>query len=395
MNSDRIYLDNAATSWPKPESVYQAVETYQRENGAPAGRSAYHDATHAEWIVGHARGQLADLIRAESPSNIVFTFNGTDSLNLAIHGLLKSGDHVVTSVVEHNSVLRPLKHLEQTRGIRVTRVDCDGQGRVNPDDIEKAITSKTRLVAIIHASNVTGVIQPVEEIGRIARQHGLIYLVDAAQTAGHLPINVGQMGAHLLAAPGHKSLLGPLGTGFLYIAQDAVDLLQPLRQGGTGTQSEQDIQPSGTPEKFESGNHNVAGLAGLAAGLELIRSKGVSTLREHQQRLTSMLLDGLSELSGVTTHGPSDEDERVGVVSLTMAGYDPQEIASLLDTEYAIQIRAGIHCAPLIHERLSTGRRGGTARVSIGPFNTEEQVETTIRAIGEVAASATVWDDTK
>jgi cysteine desulfurase / selenocysteine lyase len=385
---ERIYLDNAATSWPKPEAVYRAVDRYQRELGAPAGRGAYREAAEVERIVADARRRIAGLIGAADPKRIIFTLNGTDSLNLALHGLLRPGDHVVTSVVEHNSVLRPLRFVEHTRGISVTRITCSADGIVDPDAIRQAIRSDTRLIALIQASNVTGAVQPIAEVGRLARQHGVLFLVDAAQSLGHVPIDVRDAGAHLLAAPGHKGLLGPLGTGLLYVAPDVESDLWPQRQGGTGTHSSEDRQPDTLPDKYESGNLNVLGLAGLTAGAAHIQERGVDEICRHEMELTDRLLAGLTEIRGVTLYGPRESNRRVGVVSLTIAGYDPREAAALLDSTYSIQTRAGLHCAPLMHAALGTAESGGTLRLSPGQFNTIEQIDTAIAAIGEIAASA-------
>ncbi len=384
----RIYLDNAATSWPKPDSVYAAVDQYQRAVGAPAGRSAYQQAGDAERLVNDARRRLAELIGAESPDRIVFSSNGTDSLNLALLGVLQPGDHVVTSVVEHNSVLRPLRFLEENQDVGVTRVPCDDSGIVAPDEVRKAVEPSTKLVAIIHASNVTGALQPIAEISRIAHDHDLLMMVDAAQTLGHMPLDVKVLGADLLAAPGHKGLLGPLGTGMLYVAPGGERKLRPVRFGGTGTKSNEDRQPESMPDKFESGNHNVVGLAGLVASLEFIQQQGLDQIREHHQALTSQLLEGLREVEPIRLYGPEDPDDRVAVVSASLQDYDPQEVAMMLDSNYSIQVRAGIHCAPLIHRSLGTEPNGGTVRFSPGLFSTTEQVTNAIQAISEIARAA-------
>lgn len=386
--SNRIYLDNAATSWPKPEAVYTAVERYMREQGAPAGRSTYREAADVERHVEDTRRRIAQLIGAPSPDRIVFTFNGTDSLNFAIHGTLNPGDHVVTSVVEHNSVLRPLRELELTQGVSVTRVACDQQGIIDPGSIRKALRSDTRLIALVHASNVTGAIQPVAEIGAIACERDLIFLVDAAQTLGHLPIDVNSLGVDLLAAPGHKGLLGPLGTGVLYVAPGVEERLRSVRQGGTGTQSDEDRQPNSLPDKYESGNHNVLGIVGLGAGVEFLQQRGLDDVRRHSEELTSKLINGLKGIDGIRVFGPNDANAQMGVVSITVRGYDPRELASTLDSVYSIQVRSGIHCAPLMHETLGTATSGGTLRFSIGVFTTDEEIAVTIDAIKEIAAAA-------
>lgn len=379
----RIYLDNAATSWPKPESVYQAVDHYQRQVGAAAGRGVYRSAQEAEAIVARCRRAAGELL-GTSAERIIFAANGTAALNLVLHGLLKPGDHVLTTVVEHNSVLRPLDWLARNRGIEVTHLDCDDQGVVDPVAFEAAIRDKTRLIAIVHASNVTGVVQPVREIARIAREHQVLSLVDAAQSLGHLPIDVTQLGCDFLAAPGHKGLLGPLGTGLLYFRRGTEELVESVMQGGTGTQSEDLAQPPQLPAKFEAGNVNVAALAGLAAGIEHV-VRELPLLHRREQELGAWLRAGLATVRGATLHGPTAADDAVGVVSLTLAGYDPQELAALLDSHFGICVRAGLHCAPLLHRRLGTARGGGTVRFSVGAFTTEDEIERTSQAVAEVA----------
>jgi cysteine desulfurase family protein len=381
----RIYLDNAATSWPKPEAVYTAVDDYQRRLGAPAGRSSYAEAAETERIVVSCRKKIAQLIGADDPTRVIFTHNGTDSLNLGLHGVLRPGDHVVTSVCEHNSVLRPLRFLAKHRDVAVSYVGCNREGYIDPDDIEREISPKTRLIALIHASNVTGAIQPVQEVGRIAAERGILYLVDAAQSLGHVALDVKSIGCHLLAAPGHKGLCGPLGSGILYVAPGAEKELLPLRQGGTGTRSDEDVQPDSLPDRYESGNLNVPAIAGLEAGVDSVVKQGAGHDSRQTMGLVEPLLAALSDTGGVQLYGPPSTTGRVGVVSLNVAGYDPQELASLLDAHWSIQTRAGLHCAPRMHAALGTGPLG-TLRVSPGHFNTPQEVETLIRAIAEVAS---------
>ena len=353
----RIYLDNAATSWPKPEAVYQAVERYLRENGAPAGRSGYSHATEAERHIAAARAGVARLIGASDSRQIVFTQNGTDSLNLAIHGLLRPGDHAICTDADHNSVLRPLRDLEMHGGIEVTRVRCDARGLVDADDIRRAMKPNSRLVAMTHASNVTGTIQPAAEIGNMCRQRGTRFLLDAAQTLGHLPVSVIDFNADLLAAPGHKGLLGPLGTGVLYVRPEIVDELQSTRQGGTGTSSDDERQPATMPDKYESGNHNVPGLVGLAAALAWLENRGIASICAHEQQLAGRLRNGLSQIAGVRFFGPSDIGAGAAVVSITVEGYDPQEVAAVLDSNFGIQVRAGLHVRRCMHRSLGTMRK--------------------------------------
>lgn len=383
----RIYLDNAATSWPKPDSVYDAVSRYLRECGAPAGRSVYAEAHQANQAVTAARASLAKFLGADDPRRVIFTLNGTDALNLAIHGLLDEGDHVVTTVVEHNSVLRPLRQLETCRGVKVDRVACNVRGYVDPLAIRRAIRPKTKLVAVTHASNVTGTIQNISEITAIAHEREAVVLVDAAQTLGYLPIHVGELGIDLLAAPGHKGLLGPLGTGLLYLRAGMERRIRTLREGGTGTQSDDDRQPQMLPYKYEAGSLNVPGIVGLGAGIDFLPMQG-NRLREHHQQLTDRLIAGLIDIGGVRVFGPAEASERVGVVSIAIEGYDPQEVAATLDGAHRVQVRAGFHCAPLMHAALGTLDLGGAVRFSIGVFNTEADIDAAIAAVAEVAAES-------
>lgn len=387
MNRRRIYLDNAATSWPKPETVYQAVDHYQRELGVTTGRGAYREADEVERRVAETRLRLVRMLGADDPHRIIFTANGTESLNLAIHGILRPGDHVVTSVVDHNSVLRPLRFLEEHRGIQIDRVACDRAGIVDPDDVRRAMRPETRLVALVHASNVTGALQPVEAVGQIARDFGAVYLVDAAQSLGHLPIDVRDVQPHLLAAPAHKGLLGPAGLGVLYIAPGVERELLPLRQGGTGTQSDEDRQPETLPDKYEPGNLNVPAVLGLRESLAFLGEFGLPEVRRHARDLTWRLIEGFSAIDGVTVYGPGDADRQLGVVSISVSGMDPREVAAILDASYRVQVRAGIHCAPLMHRSLGTTQLGGTVRFSVSVATTMDEADTAVEAVAEIARS--------
>jgi cysteine desulfurase family protein len=387
-NRERIYLDNAATSWPKPPAVADAVDRYLRKLGAPAGRSGYREAAEVERRIRDTRRHTAQLIGADDPKRVVFTAGCTDSLNLALHGLLQTGDHVVTTVIEHNSVLRPLRHLQDHRGVEITHVGCSDEGFVDVDALVRAVRPSTRLIALIHASNVTGALQPIERVAEIARQHRALLLVDAAQSLGSEPIDVKGLGIDLLAGPGHKGLLGPLGVGILYLRAGVEEHVESCRQGGTGTQSEDDRQPRSLPDKYESGNFNVPGILGLEAALQFLRERTISALRRHETELTARLMDGLARIDGVTLHGPRDPRLRVGVISVSVAGFDPHEIASTLDATYAVQVRSGLHCAPLMHRALGTLERGGTVRLSLGPYTTDEHIDRTVAAIGEISHAA-------
>ncbi|HEY2841765.1 MAG TPA: aminotransferase class V-fold PLP-dependent enzyme [Pirellulales bacterium] len=387
---ERIYLDNAATSWPKPESVYVAMDRYQREIGAAAGRGGHVEAIAAREIVEATRRDVANWIGVRDSRHLIFALNGTDALNIAIHGALADGGHVVTTVVEHNSVLRPLVALEDAGRVAVTRVHCDADGVIDPADVRRALRADTRLVVMSHASNVTGAIQPAAEVGQIVHDHGALFLLDAAQTIGEIPLDVEQLQVDLLAAPGHKGLLGPLGTGLLYLRPTVAEHLPSFRQGGTGSHSERDRQPDELPDKYEAGNMNVPGIAGLGAGVRWLQAQGIESIRERGIELTRQLLAGLSALAGVRVYGPEGAEARVAVVSLTLKGYDPQELATMLDTAFNVQPRAGLHCAPHMHRALGTASGGGTLRFSLGPFNTESEVDTAVNAMTEIATQTPV-----
>lgn len=382
-----IYLDNAATSYPKPESVYDAVDFYQRHVGAAVGRGAYQSSIAATGVVQRCRRKIAELLGAESADRILFTFNGTDSLNLALHGLLEARDHVVTTVVEHNSVLRPLRQLQDNRGIEVTYVPADSAGLVDPAAVRAALRRSTKLVAVLHASNVTGGIQPIAEIGSIARENGTLFLVDAAQTAGHLPIDLRTLPVDLLACAGHKGLLGPLGTGVLYIRPGIESRICSVRQGGTGTRSEDARQPDTLPDKYESGNHNAPGLYGLEAGVSWLLAQGVEEIMAHERELTQRMRSGLSKIEGIRLFGPAAPNQSVGVVSLTVRGYEPQDLAAILDQSFGVQVRAGLHCAPGAHRAIGTFELGGTVRLSVGPFTTTDDIDSVCSALSQITGS--------
>lgn len=384
----RIYLDNAATSWPKPPAVYDAVDQYMRESGAPNGRSGYREAVDVDRLVTRTRRGLAELVDLDDANRVIFGCSGTDMLNMAIFGLIRPGDHVVTTVCEHNSVLRPLRYLSETAGVAVSYVACDGQGLVSPADVRAALRPNTRLVAVVHGSNVTGALQPVEAIGEAVCESGAYFLIDAAQSLGEVPLTMPSSNADLIAAPGHKGLLGPLGTGVLCLSERAATELRPFRYGGTGTSSEVDRQPDELPHKFEPGNLNIIGIAGLNEAIKFLKLQGVDALHNHHARLATRLLEGLSEIAGVRFYGPRSANSRTSVVSLTLDGYDPQELAALVEMTAGIECRAGLHCAPKMHESLGTLASGGTVRLSAGWSTTEADIDATISAIEQAAAVA-------
>lgn len=380
----RIYLDNAATSFPKPAAVYAAVDDFNRRLGAAAGRGGYREAVEVDAILRRCRKRAAELLGAESSERVVFTFNATDGLNLALHGLLAPGDHVVTTQIEHNSVLRPLRELEARRGIRISVVAADEQGLVDPETIAGALEPSTRLVAVLQASNVTGAIQPIQDIGELAHQAGSLMLVDAAQSAGHLPLNVSSQPVDLVACAGHKGLLGPLGTGLLYVRPGLADQLVGLRQGGTGSFSEEDRHPERMPDKLEAGNLNAPALCGLDAGLAFLQETGLAEIESQEQALTTQLILGLESLPGVRVIGPPADGPRLGVVSVTVEGFEPQVLATVLDESFNIQSRAGLHCAPGAHAAVGTLKEGGTLRFSVGPFNSSDEIEATCDAVASI-----------
>lgn len=386
MTSSRIYLDNAATTWPKPEAVYQAVDEYQRRIGCSPGRSTYADALAADRVVLEARLAVARWLRVGQADHVLFAFNGTDALNMALRGMIRPGDHVVTTIADHNSVLRPLRWLAEHYGVRVDYVACDPEGLVELDALRSKLNRATRLVAVNHGSNVTGTLQRLEAIVDAVRRHSsAMVLVDAAQSLGHVPLFPGEIGIDLLAAPGHKGLLGPAGTGILYVRPGLEEELVPLRFGGTGSRSDEDRQPDEWPDRYEPGNPNTPALAGLIKGIEYLEQRGLDDLRAHEVTLTQRLIDGLHAIPGVEVYGPKNAADRVGVVSINVKGLSPHELAAILDGQFHIQVRAGIHCAPLIHRRLGTLERGGAVRFSLGPFNTLEHVEAAIAAVGQIA----------
>ncbi len=385
-DGNSIYLDNAASSWPKPEPVIRAVERILRDVGANPGRSAHHLSVEAAVIMTEARQEAAALFGIADPLRIVFTRNATESLNIITHGLLRAGDHVVTSSMEHNSVMRPLS-AARDRGVSVKVVRCSRTGELDPDDVRRALTRKTRLIVMTHASNVSGTILPVHEVGAIARDRGIPLCVDAAQSAGCLTIDVEGMYIDLLAFTGHKSLYGPQGTGGLFIRPGLEEHIAPLMMGGTGSASEHEEQPLFMPDKYESGTPNTVGIAGLLEGLRFVSSRGVPSIRKHEMGLLARLTEGLAGIPGVRVHGLTDPGRKIAVVSFSVDGMDPSEVSFRLDEEHGIMSRPGLHCAPSAHRTLDTFP-GGTVRFAPGVFNTAEQVLTALDAVSSIVEQA-------
>jgi cysteine desulfurase family protein len=384
----RLYLDNAATSFPKPQSVTEAMVRYAQELGASAGRGAYREALETAALMHECRRRLNRLFNGQNPDHFVFTLNCSDALNQAIKGLVdpRKKGHAICTHIDHNSILRPLRALEEDGWVEVTRVAVEGStGLVDPNDIRRAIRNDTRMIALTHVSNVTGTVQPIREIGGIARDHGVPFIVDIAQSAGHLPIDVQADLIDLLAAPGHKGLLGPLGTGFLYVRPGLEKTLRPLKEGGTGSASEVDRQPDFMPDRFEPGSHNAIGIAGLSEGVRWILDRGVENLALHDRELTLTFIEGISDIQGLTCYGPRGPRNRVGVFSVRLEGYDPHELSAVLESSYGILTRSGIHCAPLAHEAIGTAILGGTTRFSFGPFVTPQDVQYAADALAQIA----------
>ena len=377
----RWYLDNAATSFPKPSEVVEAVTAYLHDCGAPAGRGAYRQAVEVGRLLDRCRQSVARMWNVSTPGNVVLTFSGTDSLNMGLLGLCRPGDHVISTTWEHNSVLRPLRMLSEQRQVAVTFLEPDSRGLIDPQQVQAALRDETRLVTIQHANNVIGVVQPIAEIGGIVRNHGAFFLVDAAQSAGHLSIDMQTMSIDLLACSGHKGLLGPLGTGLLVVGPRVEHELFPLRWGGTGTRSEDDRQPPELPERLESGNHNVPGISGLMAALEWIERNDAAALRKQERQRTEALWNGLCNVPGIELFGAApDIVERTGVISLQLDSMSPEEAALILDEHFGIECRSGLHCAPGVHRQLGTIERGGTLRLSVGPFLSIQDIEYVIQS---------------
>ena len=378
-----IYLDNAATSYPKPEPVYEAVENFMRHMGVSSGRGAYRRALEVDNMVFKARKHLSQLFNVSDISRIIFTLNVTESLNLALKGFLRTGDHVVTSHMEHNAMWRPLKELQRSKRISISVVSSPEGMPLKPADLEQAIRPETRLIALTHASNVTGTLMPLEQIGRVCRRYRIPLLVDAAQTAGVYPIDVEKLNISLLAFTGHKGLLGPTGTGGLYISPELE--LQPLKDGGTGGESFLEHMPPHLPDRYEAGTPNLAGIAGLKASAGYLLEQGIDRIWEHEQNLIEYCLKRLQGIPGLKLYGPQVSEHRVGVIAFNLKDYPPEDVAYALDENYGIMVRAGLHCSPQGHRCLGTENQG-TVRVGLGYFNTVEEIDKLSDALEEIAS---------
>ena len=381
-----IYLDNAATSWPKPPDVAEAMTRFLTDIGASPGRSGHRRAVEAGRIVYDTREALAEFFHAPDPLRVIFTLNVTESLNLALCGLLRPGQHVITGSMEHNSMMRPLRDLEE-RGVEISVIPCSPEGLLDVKDVRAAIRPNTVMIALNHASNVIGTIQPICEIGAIARERNLLFLLDAAQTAGVCPIDMLSDQIDLLAFTGHKALLGPTGTGGLIIGERVrLSEFAPLKRGGTGSASELEIQPGFLPDRFESGTMNAVGIAGLSAALRWIKERGLEQIRADDIALTRQLVDGLRDISGVTVYGTGDAARQTATVSFNIEQIEPSSAAFWLDEEFGICCRVGLHCSPAAHKTIGTFPCG-TVRFGLGAFNTPDEINRAIAAVRLLARS--------
>ena len=380
-----VYLDHAATSWPKPPAVAAAMMEALQQSGANAGRGNHSLAIGTGRVLVRARAMLAELFGVANAQDIAFTHNTTMGLNMAIKGTLQRGDHVISTMTEHNSVRRPLEYLRRTMEIEVDYVRVDQQGQLNLAELKGKMRPNTRMVICNHSSNLLGSILPVGEIGDIAKSHGAVFLVDAAQSAGSLPIDVTAMNIDLLAFPGHKGLLGPQGTGGLYISPH-LDL-EPLMHGGTGSQSENSDQPSVRPDRYEAGTQNAVGIAGLLAGVKAVKAQGIEQIHRQEWELTQLLMEGLAMIPSIRILGPAAGAPRSGIVAFVVEGQDSASIAHRLDREYQIAVRAGMHCTPLAHQAADT-LKSGAVRASVGVSSTEEDVHKLLYAMTDMLGAS-------
>jgi cysteine desulfurase / selenocysteine lyase len=379
-----IYLDNGATTYPKPEEVYVRMDQFYRQYGVNPGRSGYDLCLVAGGIVEETRKLLTRFFNGGTdPNRLVFGYNATDALNLAIFGLLKAGDHAITTNLEHNSVLRPLYHLYKYNNVEVDHIRFDANGFVDPDDFARGIKKNTRLVVVNHGSNVIGTVQPIKEIGRICRERGIMFLVDTSQTAGKIPIDMDDMCIDVAAFTGHKSLMGPMGIGGLYV-RDGVEI-RHTRAGGTGVRSAIRTHLDEYPYRLEYGTPNLPGIAGLNAGVRWLEAQGMASIHQRETQLLKVMRDNLQEIEGIIMYCQDDLTNHIGVMSFNIEGLEAADTGTMLDVDYGIASRTGLHCAPLVHEQIGTDKIHGAVRFGIGPFNTAEDIQAAIEAVREIA----------
>jgi len=391
MESDLIYLDNAATAWPKPESVHQAVTESYRKIGVNPGRSGFDMAVEAGMVLDNTRKRLTAFFGGDEdvPERLCFGYNATDALNLIIQGLLSHGDHVITTNLEHNSVIRPINHLVRDAGVEATFIPFDGAGFVDPNEIEGAIKQNTKLVIVNHGSNVLGTVQPVSEIGKVCREKGVIFAIDTAQTAGIIPINMNEMNIDVLAFTGHKALMGYMGIGGLCVRKH-VDIRQ-TRAGGTGVQSAYPYHLEDYPWRLEFGTPNMVGVASMNAGQDWIAETGIENIYRHEMNLARKLVQGFREITGVKIYCCDQMENHLSTVTINVDGLDAGDVGIMLDVDYNIATRTGLHCAPLVHQQIGSAEIHGGVRFSIGAFNTEAQIDTAIESIKAI----TRWKETR
>jgi len=378
-----IFLDNGATSFPKPEEVYNFMDQFFRKFGVNPGRSGYDLCLETGELVENTRRMLIKFFNGKDPNRLCFSYNSTDSLNLIINGMLKEGDHAVTTTIEHNSVLRPLYHLYKFKGVEVDYIPFDSKGFVDPDDFPKKFKKNTKLVAVNQASNVIGTVQPVKEIGRYCQEREIPFVIDASQSAGKIPVDIEDLNVDVVAFTGHKSLLGPTGIGGLYV-REGIEI-RHTRAGGTGVRSAVKTHLYEYPYRLEYGTLNVLGVAGLHAGLKWIEENGLNNIHDHEMRLTTKLRDGLKEIDGVILYCQEDLKNHISILPFNIDGFEASDTGTMLDVDYNIACRTGLHCAPLVHEQLGTDKIHGAVRFGIGPFNTEEHIKAAIKAVKEIA----------
>ncbi|MBN2430204.1 MAG: aminotransferase class V-fold PLP-dependent enzyme [Acidobacteria bacterium] len=382
---DMIYLDNGATSFPKPLEVYQFMDQFYRNYGVSPGRSGYDLCIETGELVEDTRRLLCQFFNGTDPNRLCFGYNSTDALNLVIFGMLQRGDHAISTTIEHNSVLRPLFHLAEYDGVEVDYVPFNEKGFVDPDDFGKLFRNNTRLVVVNHASNVIGTVQPIAEIGRRCREHGIPFAIDASQSAGMIPIDMAAMNVDVVAFTGHKSLMGPTGIGGLYV-REGIEI-RHTRAGGTGVRSAVRTHLDEYPYRLEYGTLNTVGVSGLHAGVKWVQQQGVENIHRREMALARILRDGLREIPGVTLYCLNDLADHISVLTFNVDGLEALNTGTILDVDYNIACRTGLHCAPLVHEQIGTAEIHGSVRFGIGPFNTEEHIRTAIDAVREIAES--------
>lgn len=382
--SNLIYLDNSATSFPKPEAVYEFMDSFYRTHGVSPGRSGFDAAIETEEIIQNARKTLTGIFNGDDPNRLTFSYNASDSLNMIIMGLAEKGDHVVTTMLEHNSVLRPLHHLQLNGVAEVTHVPFDKHGYIDPDDIKKAIKKNTKMVIVNHSSNVIGTVQNVTAMGKICKEAGVYFVVDASQSAGAIPIDMKAMGIDALVFTGHKCLLGPTGIGGSYVMESLP--VKGTRFGGTGVRSAQKTHLTEFPYRMECGTLNTVGVAGLYAGTQWVLEHGIEKLHAQEMELWKKLKAGVRNIENITLYCAEDPANRNAVLSMNIDKFDSGDVGTLLDVDYNIACRTGLQCAPLVHEGIGTIDMHGTVRLSIGPFNTEAHIDAAIEALEDIAS---------